>query len=194
MFEIDDIAAVVATAVKDATAPLHARIAELEKARPEKGLDGKDGRDGKDGEKGLDGKDGAEGIGLADAFIDNEGNLVLTMSDGRTKALGRIQGRDGKDGEKGEAGETFTLDDFDIEQYPDRRSFKFCFTRGAYMHSFEFALPTPLYRGVFKEGQAYEIGDMVTWGGSLWHCDKDTTSKPDGEDWTLCVKKGRDGK
>jgi hypothetical protein len=52
------------------------------------------------------------------------------------------------------------------------------------------------YQGVFKEGEAYEAGDVVTWGGSMWHCEKDS---PDGkpgnsDDWKLCVKKGRDAK
>ena len=52
-------------------------------------------------------------------------------------------------------------------------------------------------KGVFKDGQSYERGDTVTWGGSLWHCDVPaTTSKPDGAEkhWTLAAKKGRDGR
>lgn len=191
MLDIDDLAGVIASAVKDATAPLQARIAELEARAPLKGDKGDTGERGLDGQDGRDGKDGA---GIADALIDKDGNLVITMSDGRTKSLGTVIGKDGQDGKDGAPGETFTLDDFDMIQYDDRRSFKFCFTRGSEMHSFEFALPVPLYRGVFKEGQAYEMGDMVTWGGSLWHCDKDTTDKPGGENWTLAAKKGRDGK
>jgi hypothetical protein len=35
---------------------------------------------------------------------------------------------------------------------------------------------------------------MVTWAGSLWHCDKATKNKPGTDDWTLAAKKGRDGK
>jgi hypothetical protein len=54
----------------------------------------------------------------------------------------------------------------------------------------------PVYRGVWKEGEAYRAGDMVTWGGSVWHCNVDTAEKPGGPgpSWTLAVKKGRDGK
>ena len=42
-------------------------------------------------------------------------------------------------------------------------------------------------------------GDMVTFGGSVWHCDQDCLDKKPGlkssaDYWTLCVKKGRDGK
>ena len=60
----------------------------------------------------------------------------------------------------------------------------------------EFTMPVLLYKNVFKEGQQYRKGDMVTSGGSLWHCDEDTTDKPGSgsRDWTLCAKKGADGR
>lgn len=140
-------------------------------------------------------KDGENGIGLADALIDKDGNLVLTMTDGRTKALGLVVGKDGIDGKDGQAGAAFTLDDFDIIQ-EDERTFKFCFTHGGEMHSFEFALPVPIFKGAFKEGHDYTRGDMVVWGGSLWHANEDTKAKPDSPDsgWIIAARKGRDGK
>jgi hypothetical protein len=52
------------------------------------------------------------------------------------------------------------------------------------------------YLGVFQEGKQYEVGELVTWGGSMWHCNEATELKP-GEGskaWTLAVKRGRDGK
>jgi len=52
------------------------------------------------------------------------------------------------------------------------------------------------YCGVFVEGKAYDLGDAVTWAGSLWHCNAETTTRP-GESskvWTLIVKRGRDGR
>jgi hypothetical protein len=52
------------------------------------------------------------------------------------------------------------------------------------------------YQGVYQEKNAYDPGDVVTWAGSMWHCNEFTTSKP-GENtkgWTLMVKRGRDGK
>jgi len=36
---------------------------------------------------------------------------------------------------------------------------------------------------VFKQGTTYERGDMVTWAGSLWHCNTTTTTKPAPGDW-----------
>jgi len=53
-----------------------------------------------------------------------------------------------------------------------------------------------IYRGVHTPGEVYDTGDMVTCGGSLWHCNEITEEKP-GEGssaWTLAVKRGRDGK
>lgn len=58
-----------------------------------------------------------------------------------------------------------------------------------------FSLPVMLYRGVFRAGETYHPGDTVTWGGSLWHCNRMTEDKP-GEAhssaWTLAAKRGRD--
>ena len=133
---------------------------------------------------------GKDGVGLASALINRGGELVLTMTDGGTIALGEVVG---KDGDPGKDAETFTLDDFDIEQI-DERSFRFKFTHGGECHSFDFAFPVPLYRDTYAAGKTYQSGDMVTWGGSLWHCDKPTAETPGGGGWTLAVKKGRPGK
>ena len=52
------------------------------------------------------------------------------------------------------------------------------------------------FEGVYQDGKAYEVGHLVTWAGSSWHCNEATTTKPgDGSKaWTLMVKRGRDGK
>lgn len=49
---------------------------------------------------------------------------------------------------------------------------------------------------VYQAGTEYQRGVFVTFGGSLWHCNKGgTKQKPgDGDDWTLAVKHGRDGR
>jgi hypothetical protein len=56
-------------------------------------------------------------------------------------------------------------------------------------------VPAMVYKGVFREGEEYEQGDTVTWGGSLWHCQEPTREKPAEsgvKSWRLAVKKGRD--
>lgn len=57
-------------------------------------------------------------------------------------------------------------------------------------------LPILVYKGVYLEGQDYLPGNTATWAGSLWHCNTATREKPPGPngEWTLIVKRGRDGR
>jgi hypothetical protein len=52
------------------------------------------------------------------------------------------------------------------------------------------------YAGLWIEGQCYTPGEIVTHGGSAWHCDVETTARPGGpgDGWQLMVKRGRDGR
>ncbi|WP_419185293.1 phage gp6-like head-tail connector protein, partial [Obesumbacterium proteus] len=80
----------------------------------------------------------------------------------------------------------------------DERNFTVTVTRASgAAETKAFSIPAMIYRGVFKSGEAYQAGDTVTWGGSMWHCDQDSTDKP-GENgskgWTLATKRGRDGR
>jgi hypothetical protein len=55
--------------------------------------------------------------------------------------------------------------------------------------------PHVQYRGVWKEGQPYGTGSMVTHEGSVWHANRATMQRPGaGDDWTLAVRRGRDAK
>lgn len=61
----------------------------------------------------------------------------------------------------------------------------------------EFSIPSMIYKDVWTEG-AYSKGDVVTWGGSLWHSNEDNNEEKPGtvsgqeKKWTLAAKKGRD--
>ena len=59
-----------------------------------------------------------------------------------------------------------------------------------------FTLPFVVYSGVFDAEKQYQKGELVTHGGSLWHCNGNAEGKPEDDSgaWTLCVKKGRDAK
>ena len=59
------------------------------------GTDGADGRDGADGKDGADGQDGANGVGIADIRINENGELIVILTDGTEKNLGKITGNDG---------------------------------------------------------------------------------------------------
>lgn len=74
------------------------------KAAGANGTDGKDGKDGKDGINGKDGadgkngtngKDGADGVGIADIKLNENGELIVTLTDGTEKNLGKVKGEDG---------------------------------------------------------------------------------------------------
>lgn len=157
-----------------------------------------------------------DAVGMAGALIDRGGNLVVTLTDGSTRELGAVVGRDGKPGPKGPPGEAikgdpgekgdvgdpgpsgrdgFGFDDLEVLQ-ENARKIVVRFARGSEVKEFPLVFPTMIYRGVYKDGDAYEIGDVVTWAGSLWHCDADTADRPgEGQkSWTLAAKRGRDGK
>lgn len=60
----------------------------------------------------------------------------------------------------------------------------------------KFALPIQVYKGVYRDDEAYAAHDTVTWGGSQWASTKaENSDKPGSSDaWTLIVKAGRPGK
>jgi integrin beta 3 len=200
------MAGIIEEHVAKAVAPLNARIADLEaRPAPEKGEPGEDGKSIDPAAveemvastvakavaelpKPKDGNDGKDAANIVEALKDS-GELVLTLQDGR---LIRTGIRDGKDGERGNDG--FGFDDLDVAVLDDDRTIEFAFRRGEEEKAFTIKWPTVIYRGVFNEGAEYAPGDMVTWAGSLWHCDVSTKFKPGTETWTLACKKGRDGK
>ena len=62
-----------------------------QKVGPIAGQDGATGDNGKDGTDGKDGKDGAAGRGVEKVEVDDEGNLVITFTDGTTQKAGKVQ-------------------------------------------------------------------------------------------------------
>ena len=95
-------------------------------------------------------------------------------------------------GEKGEPGrDGLGFDDMRMEERED--GCYLVFERGEIVK--EFRVPVVIDRGVYSAGRLYRRGDGVTWAGSFWIAQEDTSEKPDtGKGWRLAVKKGRDGK
>lgn len=150
-----------------------------------------------------------DGVNLAGALIDRDGNLVLTLSNGETKELGKVVGRDGPDADMAALERSLRdmvaaipapkdgldgvgFDDMSCDVRED--GVYLVWEKGDLVK--EARLPIPMDRGVWKEGQHYRAGDGVTWGGSFWIAQADKPEgKPDaGKGWRLAVKKGRDGK
>lgn len=201
----------------DFAAEIAKRVAEAAAAlpKPENGKDGAQGPQGERGEKGdagqpgqagADGANGVDGksftIEDADALIsqkiaswelDFERRAVATLE----KAVDRLpkpkDGADGKDGLHGKDG--FGFDDLQFE-FDGERTVTLKFINGERVKSVDLRMPMVVDCGVFKEGQQYQAGDGVTWGGSYWIAQKSTDAKPDSKDsgFRLAVKKGRDGR
>lgn len=88
----------------------------------------------------------------------------------------------------------FGIDDIDIE-YDGERTLSVVIVKRGREKCKSFTMPALLDRGVYREATAYQRGDCVTWGGSMWIAQKDTDAKPgEGDGWRLAVKRGRDGK
>lgn len=143
-----------------------------------------------------------DGVGLAGALIDRSGCLVVTLTDGSTKDLGRVVGKD-VDPEAVDAflraevaklpvpKDGLGFEDLDLREVDGYLYLRF--ERGA--DSKEFHLPVPVDQGVWAERE-FKKGAAVTWAGSSWIAQRSTSAKPDTPDsgWRLAVKRGRDGK
>lgn len=174
------------------------------------GIDGKAGRDGIDGkmgatgergaqgERGVDGRDGRDGANGRDATeidplddFDEQKDYPAGMWARHNGGLWRSQG-----GTRWKC----IVDGFceaKRERMTDRRFVKtiLVFSSG---RTFEFLEHSEemMYAGIFRDGERYSKGDVVTYSGSMWHCNvNDTQSAPKtNNDWTLVVKEGRAGK
>jgi hypothetical protein len=106
------------------------------------------------------------------------------------------KGDDGRDGQNGKDGaDGVGWDDLTAVQNDDR-SVTVKAMRGERVKDIgTVVFPVEIYRGVYVDGRQYERGDCVTWGGSEFHCNEQTTTKPEqSKAWTLKVKRGRDGR
>lgn len=177
--------------------------------------DGIDGRDGKDGLPGKDGIDGAQGIQGERGENGRDGRDALQLDILPSVDLSRSYPRntyaryDGglirsyRDTVPGESLEksgwevvVAGLSSIAIAQSDDKREFTVsCKVTGGEPVSNSFSMPAMIYREIFKDGTDYKRGDVVTWGGSAWHCQNDTKATPGkSTDWKLMVKEGRAGK
>jgi integrin beta 3 len=191
------VAAVVRRAIaatEDKIAQLSTKVAEIEgqvKSIPagpqgEKGIPGDPGTPGDLGRDGTNGADGQKG---------EKGDPGEPGRDGRDGPIGE-RGKNGRDGIDGKDGkDAIGFEDIAME-YDGERAFTVRFVRGERAKEFNFTLPLVLDRGVFKEGETYQRGDSLTFGGSLWIAQKDAPEGKPGlsDDWRLACKRGRDGK
>ena len=125
-----------------------------------------------------------DGRGIAGTLIDDNGDLVVTYTDGENQRAGRVKGRDGAD-----------LEHLAFET-PDGRRFTVRARSGAREFVSEFTVPSVIDRGIWQASSAYDVGDGVTFKGSYWIAEAETNARPGTPDsgWRLAVKRGRDGR
>jgi integrin beta 3 len=151
-------------------------------------------------QNGKDGRDGTS-VTLEDVqtFLDaSYAKWALEadrrMSDLIQRAIERIPiPKDGKDGEDGADG--FDLRHFSVTQV-DERSFVLRFKDLRREVAEKITLPVPIPRAIWKDGETYRKGDIVTWGGSAFikQTDEPGGKPEESTHWRLFVKRGRDGK
>lgn len=179
----------------------------------EPGRDGKDGENGvgepgRKGDPGRDGADGVDGKSITVEDVQPVLDLAITKAlldlerrsaDVLQRAIDRMPlPKDGKDGEKGADGKDgLGWDEFDWEYDELGHLYAVAKRDGSVKRA---RVPDLVYREIFKEGQSYQRGELVTWGGSMWVAleDNDGSVKPDEQPkdrkkWVLCVMRGRQG-
>ena len=169
--------------------------------------DGKDGADGKSGEDGRDGRDGIDGKDAAHlmvldgidperryqrgAWASHRGGLLYAYRVTDPMAAGADIARCGwqvvLDGIAEEA-ESLIDDGRTIEKTT------------TYTSGRQLVRKHPMLslrdRGVYRAAGKYHQGDAVSYAGSLWIAQRDTTESPGTghADWRLAVKRGNDGR
>ena len=119
---------------------------------------------------------------------------------GEPGPVGR-QGPVGPDGSRGIAGaqgppgrDAMQLEDFEFEAKDGGRFMALILKRGDTEIRREIRTDLMINRGVWRDG-AFLKGDCVTYGGSIFVAEEDTSDKPEqGKAWRLAIKRGRDGR
>jgi hypothetical protein len=122
--------------------------------------------------------------GVGAALVDQDGELVVTRTDGVILKAGNVRGTDG-----------VSIEDLTLTTDDGGRTFAVRLT--AKGRDIERRIKTAIVidRGVWRPG-AYDAGDAVTLKGSWWVASRETQERPgdDKSGWRLAVKRGRDGR
>ncbi|MGC3984830.1 MAG: hypothetical protein QM777_08930 [Pseudorhodoferax sp.] len=154
------------------------------------GVDGRDGRDGRDGEPGRDAAE-IEVLPTIDERKSYRRGTFATHKGGLWRAADTTDGMDGW---------VCITRGVDREEEVAEDGGRIIKRRTLYSDGqvFEREIKTTamVYRGLYVEERGYDVGDVATWGGSVWHCEAPTSDRPGegSKSWRLAVKKGAPGK
>jgi hypothetical protein len=169
------------------------------------GKDGRDGRDGKDGAAGVRGEKGDPGrdalaIDILPTIDETKSYPRGTFAEYRGGTIRAIRNTDPITGDLASAGWSIAARgvwEETEELLADGRTTvrKTKYTCGSVLER-KTKSAQIIYRDIFRPETEYDKGDIVTFGGSTWHCmvDKPTDKPGISDQWRLIVKKGAPGK
>jgi len=121
---------------------------------------------------------------VAGAMIDREDCLLLTLTNGEVKNLGRVVGKDG-----------VSFEDFTLAYDTENQEVVVKARSGDVTKEVRAPIRGITLGGYWRDGTKAKAQEAWSYGGCLWVAKCDTSSKPDttSEDWLLAARKGRDG-
>jgi hypothetical protein len=128
-----------------------------------------------------------DGAGLAGAMIDRDGALLVTLTNGEVKSLGRVVGKDGQDG--------ISLDSFDLDYLEETHEVRVKAACGGRTKEMRYPAGGLRPAGYWREGTKAKACETWVHDGSLWIAIKDTSARPEtsADGWIIAARKGRDG-
>lgn len=167
----DELAAVVGAVIREALAPVVARLAATEATVGE-----------------------IKSHTVEEVKATRDTLLTLVAKVAAVEARPPVPGPPGPAGKDGADG--LGIDDLNAE-LTDERVVTLSFANGVRRKTIPIEFTgIVLYKGVYDEATAYVRGDVVTYDGSWWHCQAPTRATKPGTSpqWKLTVKRGRDGR
>lgn len=162
---------------------------------PQKGDNGDKGDKGDRGDKGDKGDDGKDALGI-EILPDIDEDKSYSRGEYATKSGGLWRSHSKTIGMRGWECIVDGLADIDISFDGERNvTVKLVKSSGAVVEK-SFTMPVMIDKGIYRDGETYLKGDVVSYGGSMWTAVKDSADgRPAAsDDWRITVRKGRDAK
>jgi hypothetical protein len=144
---------------------------------------------GGQGSQGPEGPQGPAGVGVQDAKVDSQGDLIVTLTNNNIINSGHVVGAAGATGAAGSSA-------YQIWLAAGNTGTEAAFLAGLKGQAGDAGAPGMVWRGVWSSGTAYAVRDTVSHDGSTYLAMADHTGVTPGMNpatWGLVAQKGADG-